>query len=218
LGAGLTRVPLLGAAAINCFLVAAPDGSLTLVDSGLRRSLARIEAALAAFGGDLRRIVLTHAHGDHVGAAPELARRSGATVYAHALDVPHLLAGYAPPIDPRMPIARLSTPRTRRLPERFARVEPLQDGDRLEGGLTVVHLPGHTRGQIGLLHAGARALLLADALFNLRGLGFGPRLFCEDIALGRRSVRRIAELDFDVAAFGHGPELRDRAALLRFVS
>jgi glyoxylase-like metal-dependent hydrolase (beta-lactamase superfamily II) len=67
------------------------------------------------------------------------------------------------------------------------------------------------------MHEDSRTLLVADALMHLRGrLGFGPRVFCEDIALGRHSVRRLAELEFDLVGFGHGPELRDRDALVRF--
>ena len=70
LAPGVVRIPTVGSANVNSFAVVDDDGSVTLVDCGLKRAPARIVAGLRAVGrhpGDVRRIVLTHAHTDHAG-------------------------------------------------------------------------------------------------------------------------------------------------------
>ncbi len=56
---------------INCFLVREDDG-LTLVDTGLARSATGIRKAARSLAAPIRRIVLTHAHVDHVGSVDAL--------------------------------------------------------------------------------------------------------------------------------------------------
>lgn len=59
------RIPVLGRAMINAYLVDDGKGSLTLIDTGPGRSVGRIEKGLRAYGaelGDIERIVVTHAH------------------------------------------------------------------------------------------------------------------------------------------------------------
>src|ERR671920_2567012 len=78
---GVVRIPTIGSASTNSFALVDDDGSVTLVDCGLKRAPAKIVAGLRAIGrhpGDVRRIVLTHAHTDHAGGAAELAPRTGA--------------------------------------------------------------------------------------------------------------------------------------------
>jgi glyoxylase-like metal-dependent hydrolase (beta-lactamase superfamily II) len=66
---------------------------LTLIDTGFAWQLPKIEDYLKEIGYDLkqiRRIVLTHLHIDHVQAANEIKRQTRAKIYAHWADVPHL--------------------------------------------------------------------------------------------------------------------------------
>ena len=82
----------------------------------------------------------------------------------------------------------------------------------------MLHVPGHTAGSIALLVPAKRLLLAGDAAANTFGLGppSGPfGLFNEDQAQARASFRKLAELDFEVACFGHGRPL-DREASLAF--
>ena len=161
---------------------------------------------------DVRHIVLTHAHGDHVGGAAELVRRSGAEVIAHRLEVPY--------IEQRRPLpARRVLNRTlNRLSAVAMKSEPASvdrsvvDGDTVEalGGLQVVHTPGHTPGSICLHQAERGILLCGDALFNANpvtgrpGLRLPPRMICSDNDQARASVEAVLALKFDVLCAGHG--------------
>ena len=74
---GVWRIPTLPFDLVNSFAFVEDDGSVTLVDCGLKRAPARIVAGLAAIGkapADVTRIVLTHAHTDHAGGVAELRR------------------------------------------------------------------------------------------------------------------------------------------------
>ena len=101
------------------------------------------------------------------------------------------------------------------------RVEPLTpdrthvDGDKLPEGFTIIHTPGHTPGHISLLHPEKRFLIAGDALHNRGGkLGAPPPLFTPDVEYSHLSIWKLAKKygnDFDVAVFGHGPPIREKA-------
>jgi hypothetical protein len=55
-------------------------------------------------------------------------------------------------------------------------------------------------------------LITGDALFNFRHkLTYAPAFLCSNAPLTRETAARLGELDYEVAAFTHGPEMRDRA-------
>jgi glyoxylase-like metal-dependent hydrolase (beta-lactamase superfamily II) len=222
LAPGVVRIPTIGAAGTNSFAVVGDEG-LTLVDCGLRRSTATLVAGLRAAGyhpGDVRRIVLTHAHTDHAGGAAEMAARTGAPVAVHAADAAAVEAGRHPPYDPSLRAARLLS----RLPGgRFppVRVEELLDGGQvLDGGLRVVATPGHTPGSICLLHEPSGTLIVGDTLFHQRRLRLCPRVICSDFRRNARAARVLGELEYERVAFTHGVEITEgaRAAVRGVVS
>ncbi len=196
---------------VNVFLV--EDGrDLLLIDAGLPGNEDAILGGIAKLGrapGDLKHIVLTHAHPDHIGSAATLVRATGAKVWMHALDAP-IAEGKAKmrPIKPapELLMKLLYVVLSRSQPA----VEPvmvdglLADGDvfPFAGGLTAIHVPGHCAGQIALLWRDRGVLLVADACAHLFGLG--SPLGYEDLAEGRRSQRKLASLRFEIACFGHG--------------
>jgi glyoxylase-like metal-dependent hydrolase (beta-lactamase superfamily II) len=199
---------------------------LTLIDTGLAGSAERIVAEIERAGRrpeELAQIVITHHHSDHTGSLADLQQRTGATTLAHSLDAP-IVRGERPPPEPKptggwalaMPLAR----RGARPPRGAAVDRELADGDEidLDGGAKVMHVPGHTMGSIALYLPARKLLFSGDAAQSAFGLGppSGPfGMFNEDRVAAAASFRKLAELDFDVACFGHGRPL-DRDASLAF--
>ena len=218
--AGVFRLPLAPAGALNCFALVDADGGVTLIDAGLRRSGKRLARGLEELGKglpDVRRIVLTHAHADHAGGLAAAAEASAAPVSAHEREAVYVRDGRVPPFERGGPAKRL-------FPRKFPPVtvaETFRDGDVLPyaGGLRVVATPGHTPGHVSLLHEATGTLLLGDALMNLRDLLRYPMaMACTSVPLSRQSADKLAELDFDAAGFAHGSDIRSgaREAVLAF--
>ena len=87
------------------------------------------------------------------------------------------------------------------------------DGELLPvaGGLRVIHTPGHSPGHCSFLHEPTGCLVTGDALFNVRRVRWPVKAFCTDFKMTQVTAHRLAETDYDVAAFTHGPELRGTA-------
>ena len=203
------RIPTKPYDLINSFLLEDEDGSLTLVDAGLRGGDKKVLTALLALGknpGDVTRILLTHAHSDHAGGLQRTAQATGARVLSHDREASYLREGKPPTSDRSTAGGRLMA----RLPgKNFARVEVAEtfaDGAVLPigGGLTVVHTPGHSPGHCSFLHTGSGTLITGDAIFNVRGLRYAPSMTCTDLRQNRASAARLGELDYGTVAFTHG--------------
>jgi glyoxylase-like metal-dependent hydrolase (beta-lactamase superfamily II) len=222
---GVFRIPTVGSWAVNSFALLDDDGSVTLVDTGLDRAPARIVAALATLGkhpADVQRIVLTHAHPDHAGGAKELAERTGAPVAVHTDDAGFVESGTAPRGDPSYAVGRIFA---RLQNGRFPAVrvgEKLTDGQVLDvaGGLRVVATPGHSPGHVSLLHEPTRTLITGDAIVNVWGVHYPPRMLCSDFRLTKRTAHVLGELEYERAGFTHGPEMLDgaRETVRRFLA
>ena len=195
------------------------DDRITIVDAGWRGTGRGVMDALKRLGrrpAEVSNIVITHHHADHLGDAAYLGDRCSAGVAVHRDEAPFVQGDEAPP-NPftNSVLARLMSPMlTWRRPEPVAVDLRLADGDRLgDGDVTVVHSPGHTPGSISI-HLPSRGLLIVgDALEHRRGrLGLPSSHFSADMTEARRSIRKLAELDFDVLCFSHFPPIRKRAA------
>lgn len=197
------------------------DGdALTLVDAGHVDSAAEIEGAIRSLGllpERLERIVLTHCHRDHVGAAGELAARWGAAVLAHRLDAPAVRGERPVPepvlLDWEIPLYAHGLTVPEAPPTRVDR--ELEDGDALDfgDGAYVVHAPGHTDGSIAVHLPQHGVLFTGDCVAAVGPLMLG--VFNVDRGRAVESFRRLAGLAPSVACFGHGAPLTvDTAAAL----
>ena len=214
------RIATAPADLINTFAFVEDDGSVTLVDCGVRWAAPRrIRAGLAAMGRhprDVTRIVLTHAHVDHAGGAQDVMRSSRAPgVTVHEDDAAFIRAGEPPPRDPSHAPSWFAAVdrRTGGFPQVVV-AETVRDGDVLPvaGGVEVVHTPGHTPGHVSLRHADTGVLITGDAIWNMRGRMTWPWLMtCTDVPLTQQTADVLGELDYATAAFTHGPEIREGA-------
>ena len=145
---------------------------------------------------DIELIVLTHCHYDHSGAAPEIARRSGAAIAIHKDDA-HSLR------DDNASVASLfgnSAPN----------IEPdiiYEDGDSIDIGdgetLEIIHTPGHTPGGICLYEPVSKSLFSGDTVFPDGGMGR------TDFTGGStrdltNSIEKLTKLDVKTLYPGHG--------------
>lgn len=198
---------------------------LTLIDTGLTDSTDRILAVVGKIGRkpeDVRQIFITHHHNDHTGSLAELVERTGAQVLAHKIEAP-VIRGDQPPHQPDA-----NTLRSILRPFMGDSAQPgasvsvdreLEDGDEVDigGGAQVLHVPGHTLGSVALFIPKHRMLFAGDAAVSAIGLGppAGPfAMFNEDSEQAVHSFKRLAELDFDRAFFGHGKPLDGEASTL----
>ena len=187
---------------------------VTIIDTGGKGSAPRIVEGLRELGkgaGDVTRILLTHGHQDHAGSASRLAATTGAPVHVRAGDANHVREGtHYQRLKPRTLLGRLIL--LRRPPtsvEATPVASTFEDGDEISG-MRVTHTPGHSPGHVVFLwpqHGGV--LIVGDALFNLGYLAPAP--IYVDLQSMLSSVRKISELDFEVACFGHGKPIKQGA-------
>ncbi|MFE7465942.1 MBL fold metallo-hydrolase [Streptomyces sp. NPDC057499] len=198
------------------------DGSdLTLIDAGGIDAAPAIEDAIRTLGRDpgrISRIVLTHGHEDHYGAAQELADRHGAEILAHGWDAAVIRGEETIAAPVILDWERPLWERTRTVPAAPpTRVDrELADGDVLGfgGGARVVHAPGHTPGSIGIHLPDHGVLFTGDCVAGVGEVILG--VFNIDPALAMASFRRLAALEPDTVCFGHGePVAGGAAAVLR---
>lgn len=204
---------------LNCFLVEEDDG-LTLIDACMPFAANGILEAAKAAGKPLARIVLTHAHGDHIGAVPALKARFPEARIGISRREAALLRGDKSllPGEPR-------TPPKGAIPKRapFAPDFMFDDGDRL-GSLTAVSAPGHTPGHFAFHESGHNVLIAGDAFQTRGGMAVSGRLQWRfpfpaiatwHAPTALESARKLTLLQPDVLAVGHGAALERPAAAMR---
>lgn len=153
---------------------------------------ARLAAAIPA-GARVALIALTHHHGDHVGAAVELARRTGAPIAAHPATAARLGA--------RIPVTRV-----------------LQDGEVLEtdrGALTVLHTPGHAPGHLAFWDRASGAVIAGDLVAGVGTILIDPTGGEGHLATYLASLERLLALGIGALLPAHGPMIADGPGKLR---
>nr|WP_052487191.1 MBL fold metallo-hydrolase [Paenibacillus sp. VKM B-2647] len=172
-----------------------------LIDCGSSEGYPDLRRNLAALGiapGDIRRVLATHGHWDHLSGFASLRADHGGMLelYIHEADRAQVEQGdpertaaflYGKPFPP-LPVAGL-----------------LQDGETVRAGafaLTVLHTPGHSPGSVSFLldtNAG-RVLIAGDTLWG----GYHPRVG-SDLEAWSQSLDKLLGHDFDLLTFGHLP-------------
>jgi len=212
---------------INSFALVEDDGSITLIDCGVKRAPRAIIKGLAHLGKhprDVQRIILTHAHSDHAGGAAHMVESTGVTgVEVHGDDAPFIRDGVTAPRDATTRLGALFG----RLPGGGFAPTPvahsLADGDVIKsaGGLRVLHTPGHSPGHISLLHESTGVMITGDAIWNMNSrMSWPVAAFCTSYRQNQQTAQILGETDYVVAAFTHGPEIRGnpREQIRRFLA
>ncbi len=211
---GLWQIVFHFPATTNCWLWQEPDG-LTLVDAGHPWNTKAILDAINQVGHPLKRIVITHAHPDHAGAAAEISSGTRAVVLAHPEDMPFMQGrsmSDVPGFWPCRAILKTGDHLGILRPPAINDVVPVADGEMV-GRLQVLHTPGHTPGSISLWAEEEKALFCGDNLYNsFSSLHVGLPWFTLDLTAQRISLSRYASLPVEVLLPGHGPVYRGEVA------
>jgi glyoxylase-like metal-dependent hydrolase (beta-lactamase superfamily II) len=219
----------LGDAVVNFYLVDHEDG-LTLVDAGLPSHFRQLSTALTHLGrsvDQIRAVLITHGHPDHIGIVEQVRAASDATVVVHAADAPALTK-------PKSAFT-LSKPERSMLPYLLRRpsglgaplhmvrsgalrIRPVEHVATLETGRTLdtpgsplaIDVPGHTRGSVAYLFADRGFVFTGDSLVTSDALtaATGPRLlargFTHDSAAALASLAALARYEVPLVLPGHG--------------
>lgn len=184
------RIPV-GELLANCYIIETENKNAVAIDPG--SDFQRIKNLLDEHELTLKKILLTHGHYDHIGAAGEAADVYGAQVYIHEEDAPML------------------TSRTKSLADaigagqfnEITKFTTVTNGDVIildELSFEVIHTPGHTRG--GVCYKCGNALFTGDTLFKL---SMGRTDFPSgNMGEMFKSLQKIAKLEGDYDIYpGH---------------
>lgn len=204
--------------ACNVYIIDEPDG-LTLIDAGMPGAVKRILGAVASLGREpreVKRILVTHQHIDHIGGLAAIADATGAEIWAHPTDTP-AIEGRARRDAPHGPLGLVFRtaffPRLRPAKITHTAVEgdvtPVLSG---EGGLQVIETPGHTMGHISFYLPSRRLLFAGDAVRESGGRILPPpAMVTYDMPLAIQSARKLAEMSVDICLPGHGSPVTSEA-------
>lgn len=203
------EIRIINLGGVNCYL-AKSDVGYVLIDTGFRSKRAKLEQALDAAGcrsGNLNLIILTHGDTDHADNAAYLREKYGAKIALHPVEAPLVERGDMSCTRKAKPdkigfIFRVMIPlaplffKTNAF-EYFKPDFTVDEGfDLSEYGFNarILHLPGHSKGSIGILTPND---------FSLQPAGAGPVVFCGDLLynfIGRPSCQLIDDLaDFNAS-------------------
>lgn len=150
---------------VNCYLVEEEDG-LTLIDAALPYSAKGILEAAGKIGKPITKIVLTHAHEDHVGALDTI-KESCPDVPVYISNRDNRLMNGDRTLDPNEDQTPIKGGVPKKLKTRANVL--LKDGEQV-GSLTAIESPGHTPGSMSFLDTRSHALIAGDALQTRGGI------------------------------------------------
>ena len=213
---GVRRLTIVSVVSMHVYLIDTPEGVVAF-DAAIKGAG---EEILAAAGGSVAKLVLSHSHVDHRGAAPELA----APIYCHPDEVEDAEGDggqhYIHWDLVESPVARDGLPQLHALWDSG----PLSISGTIDeaeeiAGFRVLHVPGHAPGLIALYRDADRVLLASDAVFTI-DIETGedvparppPAAFNWDTDRARASVGKLRELGAGSVWTAHGKHLGDDVA------
>ena len=173
------------------------DGGLILIDVGFTPlCINNIGAELVKIGkswGDIKLILVTHAHEDHIENLPSVLKLIGKPdVMLGAGDVDSLKEQTGVKAD-----------------------MGLEHGDLISacGGIEVISVPGHSDGNLSFYLRDEKMMIVGDTIFgdDYGNLYTPPEKYCKDAGLAAREIRRLLAYDFDKLLLSHGKNILKNA-------
>ncbi|WP_445488132.1 MBL fold metallo-hydrolase [Niallia sp. 03133] len=193
---------------VNCYIIE-EENELTLIDAALPPSHKKILETAEKLKKKITRILLTHAHGDHIGSLDVLKQHlPDAKVYISERDA-RILNG-----DHSIDKEEEPFPLRGGLPKNVV-TKPdvlLKEGDRI-GSLTCIKMPGHTPGSMAFLDTRDNSLIAGDAFQTQGGLAISgqrkllfpfPAMATWNKEAAANSAKKILLLPISLLAVGHG--------------
>lgn len=210
---------------VNWTLVSDETGVI-LIDAGFPGQRDEVLGSLRELGfeaADVRAILLTHAHVDHLGTAIWFAKTLGTPVYCHSTEVGHAKREYLEQVSPVDLVTRAWNPRYLTWSLTIVRKGALvRDGiptaapftedisTTLPGNPRLVPSPGHTGGHcsyvLGDALVAGDSVITGHPVTGRRGPQLLPQMFNHDQDGCVRSLAALALLDTQVLLPGHGPQ------------
>jgi glyoxylase-like metal-dependent hydrolase (beta-lactamase superfamily II) len=198
---------------VNAFLVREDDG-FTLVDTTTGGAADDLIAAAQQAGGAIRRIALTHGHGDHVGSLDALKDRLGGAVEVLMPELDARIHAGESVVDGKV---AGSWPKLKTVPD-----VRLNGGDRV-GSLEVISTPGHTPGHVAFRDTRDGALIAGDTFTSYGRVVTSSHFYLRfpfaamatwDKAKVVESARALRALEPRILVVGHGPAVTDPGAAM----
>jgi len=194
----------------NSYIIIDGNG-ITIVDTGMPKSHKKILNYIDSIGQkpeDVKQIVLTHAHIDHVGSALKLKQATNAKLMIHEDDAPYVTGEKEFQVNSGFLMKMFSSFMKF---ETFSPDIMLKENDKI-GDFLVIYVPGHTPGSIALYNEKNGVMFVGDLLRFMNGnIQGSPEQFTLDMNLAKKSIEKILNYDFKIMLSGHGDPLKENA-------
>jgi glyoxylase-like metal-dependent hydrolase (beta-lactamase superfamily II) len=196
----------------DCCVYLLDLGDLVLIDAGAGKSVSALTENIDALGlghRGIAAVIATHCHFDHIGGIPELKKRTGCQVIAHALDAQAIESG-----DPLKTAADWYNADFPPTPVDYQLQESREVLKFKKGEILCLHTPGHTPGSIAvILDGGGQRVLFGQDIHGPFAESFGSSL-----PAWRKSMEILLGLKADILCEGHYGIFRPEAEVTRYIS
>lgn len=188
---------------------------LTLIDTGMSGSSSKIRDYVKNIVkrdiSDIKTIIITHHHFDHIGSLDKLKKLTKAKVAVHKDDADYISGEKSQ----EGPVFMKFMVKLFKIISRYKPVEPdifLKDGDQV-GEYQVIHTPGHTKGSICLYNPQNKTMFAGDNLKYVKGKIEGPGAsLLPEPEKYKESMEKLVKLDIEVIFCGHTKPVTSHAS------